>query len=265
MRFVVRGLLFGGEIGGYFFLIRTPNPEPRTPNPEPRTPNPEPRTPNPEPRTMDIERYYARRASEYDEIYERKERQESLRALKQYVSSFFDGRRVLEVACGTGYWSEVIARRCRSLCSTDVNDEVLELARNRLASRQHVIVRRADAYDIAEIPGEFDAGFVGFWYSHLPKHRIPEFLDSFHARLGPGARICIIDNRFVAGNSTPIEYEDEQGNTYQKRRLKDGSEYSIIKNFPTEKELTKILKGRGRNIEVHLFEYYWSLNYEVDR
>jgi len=29
-----------------WFILRTPNPEPRTPNPEPRTPNPEPLTTN---------------------------------------------------------------------------------------------------------------------------------------------------------------------------------------------------------------------------
>ena len=38
-----------------------------------------------------------------------------------------------------------------------------------------------------------------------------------------------VDNRYVAGSSTPISRRDEFGNTYQLRSLKDGTHYEVLK------------------------------------
>ena len=44
-------------------------------------------------------------------------------------------------------------------------------------------------------PGGFAAGFAGFWFSHVPRSRVGEFLRGFHAALSPGAKVVLLDNR----------------------------------------------------------------------
>ena len=46
--------------------------------------------------------YYARRAEEYEQIYQKPERQAKLALLKACLVKLLAGRDVLEVACGTG-------------------------------------------------------------------------------------------------------------------------------------------------------------------
>jgi len=47
----------------------------------------------------DILEYYARRAADYDRIYEKPERQDDLRRLESLLVEWLAGRNVLEVAC----------------------------------------------------------------------------------------------------------------------------------------------------------------------
>ncbi|HMC28611.1 MAG TPA: hypothetical protein VKM56_12545, partial [Verrucomicrobiae bacterium] len=59
-------------------------------------------------RVMDsMVEYYSQRAPEYDEIYHRDDRarQDDLVKMGTFLQSTFAARRVLEVACGTGYWT----------------------------------------------------------------------------------------------------------------------------------------------------------------
>jgi len=60
--------------------------------------------------TPQLETYYSNRASEYERVYDKPERQHELEWLRQRVPEILRGRRVLEVACGTGYWTQFIAR-----------------------------------------------------------------------------------------------------------------------------------------------------------
>ena len=55
----------------------------------------------------------------------------------------------------------------------------------------------------------------------------------------------LLDNLFVAGSSTPISERDDDGNTYQTRKLRDGTTHRVLKNFPTESELRSIPEGLG--------------------
>src|SRR5688572_19001903 len=57
----------------------------------------------------ELHTYYSKRAGEYERIYEKPERQSDLAKLKDVVRSFFASHVVLEVACGTGYWTQIIA------------------------------------------------------------------------------------------------------------------------------------------------------------
>ena len=74
------------------------------------------------------EEYYQRRAGEYDRVYAKPERQADLATLPAEVAGLLAGRRVLEVAAGTGWWTDVLAASAAGVVATDVNRSTLEVA-----------------------------------------------------------------------------------------------------------------------------------------
>ena len=71
--------------------------------------------------TPPMEKYYSKRAAEYEQIYQKPERQHELDWLRQRIPALLEGRTVLEVACGTGYWTQFIARAARKVHACDIN------------------------------------------------------------------------------------------------------------------------------------------------
>jgi ubiquinone/menaquinone biosynthesis C-methylase UbiE len=207
--------------------------------------------------------YYAQRAAEYERIYDKPERQADLARLRSFVERTFAGRRALELACGTGYWTAVLSRSATSVMAVDINDEVLDIARAKNLDPFKMSFKRADLFALPEFPDRFDACLAAFWWSHVPKPKLPAFLRSFQRALAPGARVVFMDNSYVEGSSTPISHADADGNTYQKRRLDDGSMHSVIKNFPTDEELCTAVDELGTEAKVERLKYYWVLSYLV--
>ncbi|MFH1614735.1 MAG: methyltransferase domain-containing protein [Planctomycetota bacterium] len=207
--------------------------------------------------------YYSRRASEYEKIYQRPERQEDLAKLKEFISKIFGGRNILEIACGTGYWTQFIAESARSICAIDHSSEVLKLAKQKDYKKCKISFIESDAYSLKNVKGSFDGGFCGFWWSHLPKSRRNNFIKSFHSKLAKDALVVMIDNRYVKGNSTPFSRTDSNGNTYQIRKLEDETEYEVLKNFPDERELKVLLSPYAKKIHYTDFAYYWLIKYYV--
>ena len=207
--------------------------------------------------------YYARRAAEYESVYAKPERQADLRQMEADLAAPFAGRRVLEIACGTGWWTPHGARLASDWLATDLNPETMAIAQ---AKRLPACVRfaAADAYTLAEIAHEplFDAAFAGCWWSHVPLQRLPGWLDLLHTKLAPGARVVFLDNSFVQTSSTPLTRRDEAGNTYQQRRLNDGSTHEVLKNFPTPEQAFALLGPRARRPQWQAHTHYWVLQYE---
>ena len=71
--------------------------------------------------------------------------------------------------------------------------------------------------------------------------------------------LLFIDNQYVEGSSTPISRIDQNGNTYQTRRLADGSAFEVLKNFPNQKEVEDLLVPMDLTIEWMDLKYYWIL------
>jgi demethylmenaquinone methyltransferase/2-methoxy-6-polyprenyl-1,4-benzoquinol methylase len=207
--------------------------------------------------------YYAKRAGEYERIYQKPERHADLAALKKLCAQSLAGHDVLEIACGTGYWTQPVSQTAKSIVATDINDEVLQIARAK-EYRCAVSFQQADVFNLGALAeNNFTAGMAMHWWSHLRKSEIQKFLDGFHQVFRPGALLIFMDNRFVAGSSTPISRTDGEGNTYQLRRLQDGTEHEVLKNFPSEIELKNILAGSATEIRWTELPYYWLLTYRL--
>ncbi|HEX9048453.1 MAG TPA: class I SAM-dependent methyltransferase [Verrucomicrobiae bacterium] len=207
--------------------------------------------------------YYAKRAHEYERIYHKPERQADLRQLRDIVEHEFRDAKVCEVACGTGYWTAILAKSAASVFATDINDEVLAIARSKAIDSQRVTFQCADAYALPVPANRSTAGFSGFWWSHIPKARLRSFLQNFHGVLPPGARVMFIDNAYVEGSSTAIARTDQDGNSYQLRQLDDGSTHEVLKNFPTEQELRSTVADLATDIRVQFLRYFWILTYTL--
>jgi demethylmenaquinone methyltransferase/2-methoxy-6-polyprenyl-1,4-benzoquinol methylase len=213
--------------------------------------------------TTVLSAYYAARAREYERIYDKPERQADLARLKQLIPACFTGRNVLEIACGTGYWTQFIAPVARTITAIDINPETLAIARTKPLSPDRVTFAVADVHDLPPGFRHFTAAFAGFWWSHVPRAGRRPFIESLHEALGAGAIVVALDNRYVEGSSTPISHVDADGNSYQRRRLENGSEHTVLKNFPTEAELVAEIGDLGTAIEYTALEYYWLLKYQV--
>jgi SAM-dependent methyltransferase len=211
-----------------------------------------------------MQSYYAARAAEYDRIYLKPERQTDLRAIEQWLPAKFSGARVLEIACGTGYWTRLIAPVAARVLAVDSAAETIAIAKTRVPPGK-VDFLLGDAYALPEQIGRFDAAYAGFWFSHIPKRRQREFLLGLAARMEPGASVVFLDNRYVEGSSTPVTDRDADGNTFQTRRLDDGSAHQVLKNFPTEAKLIELVNGLGDRPVFTTWQYYWAFEYVVTR
>lgn len=203
--------------------------------------------------------YYRRRAAEYEAIYAKPERQADLAVLGELIPGALRGKRVLEIACGTGYWTALIAHTAQSVVAVDLAEEPMRIAQSKAYPAGKVQFRSADAYALPEELGTFDAAYAGFWWSHVPRGRMAEFLKSLHQRVLPGSPILFMDNRYVEGSSTPIAETDAGGNTYQHRPLQDGSVNRVLKNFPSEQGLRRQLPQP----RIRFLQYYWLAQYEA--
>lgn len=209
--------------------------------------------------TPHLETYYAKRAREYEQVYEKPERQRELAWLRARIPRLFTGRTVLEVACGTGYWTQFIARAAGHVHACDINEPVLEIAREKNLPPGKVDFFKADAVALDGIPHGCDAAFAGFWWSHVRKSELALFVKNLSLKLEPGATVAILDNTFTEWSSTPLTRRDAEGNTYQMRTLSNGEPFEVLKNFPTKEELTELVRPVAAEAHVEDLTYYWLL------
>lgn len=204
--------------------------------------------------------YYKKRAPVYDRVYRYPERQDDLRVLEGYISNYFRKRDVLEIAAGTGYWTQFIAPKARSTLVTDaIADTLLQAKYRPNIERATFLV--SDAYKLEGISGKFSGLFAGLWLSHVPKERLSAFLNNAHEYLEPGTKVLFVDNTRAQCARLPIAYKDETGNTYQNRELDDGTLHRVLKNFPTGEELIEASSAIGVDHKYFELENYWVFQY----
>lgn len=201
--------------------------------------------------------YYAQRAAEYDEVYRKPERQADLARLRQLLPPMVAGKRVLEIAAGTGYWTQVLAGTAEAITATDLNAETIAVATQRSYGPARVSMQTADAYRLDTVPGDFDLVFCGFWWSHIPRADVLRFLAGARDRTGPGTGLILLDNRYVPGSSHPVTRTGPDGDTYQQREVADGRSYEVLKNFPDRQQLEADLAGAAVELTWTELEYYW--------
>jgi ubiquinone/menaquinone biosynthesis C-methylase UbiE len=212
----------------------------------------------------DLITYYKNRAKEYERIYDKSERQDDLLKASKELQAIFAGKNVLEIACGTGYWTEKIAKTAGSVLATDINESVISIARQKHFSKDNVKFLVRDLYEL-NLDEKAGSVFGGFIWSHIPLQDIDGFLNKIIALVMEGGTVVFMDNNYVEGSNHPISDTDVHGNTYQTRNLEDGTAHRVLKNFPTREFLVNKLKNKAEETDFINLEYYWILVFKINR
>jgi demethylmenaquinone methyltransferase/2-methoxy-6-polyprenyl-1,4-benzoquinol methylase len=181
--------------------------------------------------------YYRRRAGEYDATAYGDVDAARVR-IARLVAEMRPTGRVLEIACGTGLWTEALARFADSVTALDAAPETVQIARERVPSARFEV---ADVFSWAS-SSRYDVIFFSAWLSHVPASRFEQFWQLLRGLLAEDGRVLFIDEHvderakeaYLPGRDEIVE-----------RRLNDGSTFRVVKNFVDPEQLVSQLGGLG--------------------
>ncbi len=212
-----------------------------------------------------LRNYYNQRAQEYESIYHRDDpiRQQEQNAISKVMKEVLRDRSILEVACGTGFWTQIVSQTARHIVAIDSSTEMLQIAKSKTIQPNKVSFLEADAYALSNVPGSFEGGLANFWFSHIPKTRINEFLLGFHKKIAKHGAVFMADNTYVPGIGGELVTQPGSEDTFKVRKLVNGSEHVILKNYYTKNQLRDIFTTFTANLNIHLGSCFWWISYEV--
>ena len=203
--------------------------------------------------------YYRARAGEYDEWFKREGRYDrgpdwterwtaEIGQVSDALDAFRPSGDVLELAAGTGWWTERLTRYASTLTAVDAAPETLALNRQKTADFPVTYVE-ADLFGWRP-ERQYDVVLFSFWLSHVPPGRFDAFWGLVRDCLKPGGRVFFLDSRYEeASTAADHRLEGENADTVT-RCLNDGSEYRIVKVFYKTTELAARLSALGWYVTV---------------
>ena len=203
--------------------------------------------------------YYRKRAGEYDDWWFRRGRYDhgpdvneqwfaDAAEVQAALDRFEPVGEVLELACGTGLWTQRLVAHADRVTAVDGSPEMLALCRARV-EESRVRYLRADLF-AWEPDRAYDVCFFGFWLSHVPEERFQLFWEMVRRALEPDGRVFFVDSaRHDLASAVDHKLSDPDDPTML-RRLGDGSEHRIVKRFYEPEPLRRRLAELGWRVEV---------------
>lgn len=208
--------------------------------------------------------YYRSRAGEYDEWFLRQGRYDhgpehnarwfaEVEQVARALAEFAPAGDVLELASGTGLWTQRLAATARTLTLVDSSPETHAVNQQRLAASG--VALDAARFLVADLfawqpDRQYDTIFFSFWLSHVPPERLEAFWRTVRAALAPGGRVFFVDARYDE-TSTAKDHQLEGPDAHAvTRRLNDGREYRIVKVFYRPEELARRLAAEGWQVKI---------------
>ena len=121
-----------------------------------------------------------------------------------FAAPLVAGRNVLDIACGAGYGSALLARRALHVTGADISPAAVDHARNRYASMANLEFRQADCAALSFADASFDAVVSFETIEHIAAQEA--FLDEVRRVLRPGGLI-------ILSCPNKVEYTDKRGAT----------------------------------------------------
>lgn len=215
--------------------------------------------------------YYRARAAEYDDWFLRRGRYdrgevatrrwfEQVNEVRELLRSVpLDGKNVLELASGTGLWSVEVCSRVAHLTAVDASREMTALNRQRLGSRvRNVTFVEADLFEWTP-DQHYDAVIFCFWISHIPLDTLDGFLAKVANMLATGGTVFFVDSRREPTSTSRDHILPSGDEEVMIRRLEDGREFEIIKNFWDKAFLVEKCQMAGLGIRIHETADYFQV------
>ena len=205
--------------------------------------------------------YYRARAAEYDQWWLRQGRYDRGPALtaqwfaeaaeaRAALLAFRPERRILELACGTGIWTEQLLPFAAELTAVDGSREMLAINSARIGSPR-VRYLEADLFGWRPAAEDrYDTVFFGFWLSHVPPEWFTRFWDLVASCLAPEGRVFFVDSRYQETSTAVDHVLPGRSAPVLQRRLNDGREFRVYKIFYHRDELTRRLADIGWSFEI---------------
>ena len=214
--------------------------------------------------------YYRERAGEYDRWWLRQGRYDRgpeasrrwLEEIDEVRAAFdtlpLDCADVLELAPGTGLWTEGIAARAARVTAIDASVEMIELCERRLGTlTDRVDFVLADLFDW--VPQRtYDIVVFCFWISHVPDDMLDAFLAKVALALRPGGSLFFLDGRPEPTSTANDHVLPSFDAEVMIRRLDNGQEFRIIKNFWSIDKLQRRLSHAGLTADVRETATYFQ-------
>lgn len=187
--------------------------------------------------------YYEARAPEYDHWFYREDRYDrGPESTARWNTELDDaratlarggwaGRRVLELAPGTGIWTQWLIERGAHVAVVDGSTAMIEQMRARLGARAtEVDVTIANLFEWRPST-RYEGLFMGFFLSHVPRARLSEFWATIASALAPGGVVGVIDSRRAEESTARDHVLPARGSEISERALDDGRMYRVVKNY----------------------------------
>ncbi|MBM3516111.1 MAG: class I SAM-dependent methyltransferase [Alphaproteobacteria bacterium] len=203
--------------------------------------------------------YYAARAGEYDQWFLRQGRYDrgptdnadwfnEVEEVRAALNAFAPRGDILEIAPGTGLWTEKLLTHAASVTAVDANQEVLNINKARCRSDR---VRYIQANIFEWQPDRvYDVVFFGFWLSHVPPDRLGSFIEWVRAALKPGGRFFFVDSKRETASTARDNILPGEGSFIARRSLNDGRTFDIVKVFYLPDDLAKKLERQGLQVAI---------------
>jgi demethylmenaquinone methyltransferase/2-methoxy-6-polyprenyl-1,4-benzoquinol methylase len=202
--------------------------------------------------------YYRARAGEYDDWWFRRGRYDWGAVLNQrwfgeatlvrrelHARGHFED--TLELACGTGLWTEQLLTVSSRITALDASPEVIAINRARIAAA-------APVASVTYIPSDlfawqpdrqFDLAACCFWLSHVPPDKLDEFLDKLHRATRPGGTLFFVDS-LNQSTSMAKDHDPPAVETgVRVRKLADGRQFRVVKVYYEPAAFTATLARHG--------------------
>ena len=211
--------------------------------------------------------YYNARAKEYDEWFYRIGRYDrgseinqrwfdEVAALKNVVHKVGTVESILELACGTGIWTQELLKIGKQITALDASQEMIEINCQKLNSASNVEYQQLDLF-LWQPDKQYDLVFFSFWLSHVPPAKVDEFLRKVYNSVLPGGKVTIVDSYFEITSSAKDHPLQDKNEIYQQRKLNDKREFQIFKIYYQPDVLLNKLTQAGFQAEVGLTDTYF--------
>jgi SAM-dependent methyltransferase len=206
-----------------------------------------------------VAKYYALLGEAVEDKYLEPDMDEDIDDMSIHLGNVLAGHTVLELGCGTGFWTEVAAESAAKVEAVDINASLVDIARERPMTEGKVTFRVADALDLPEDIGKFSAVLVSFLWSHLNKKEQEQLLATLKKRLGKDVLLVLLDDAFVEGFSETIARTEPDGTTYQILTTPEGERIEVAKSYQSDSALRKRLGTAVKEIKIERIEFFWIL------